>query len=35
MIPYVCFETIGLVYKTLVLHSQTIGDGFAKMITLQ
>ncbi|MBR2810467.1 MAG: acyltransferase family protein [Solobacterium sp.] len=35
MIPYICFETIGLVYKALVLHSQTIGEGFVKMITLQ
>lgn len=35
VIPYLFFETVGILYKRFVLHSVTIPEGLLRMITLQ
>lgn len=35
LIPFICFEIIGLLYKALILNQATIREGFLQLITLR
>ena len=35
LIPFFCFEIIGLVYKSLILHQATIREGLLHLVTLR